>query len=315
MIAFVLSGGGSRGALQVGALQVLLEAGIKPDMVVGSSVGAINGAALAVSPDAVGIDQLERFWLGAESTRIYSPNLITMALRVMLKRDSLVSSAEFYRFIRRHVLPQAEIFADLEATRLYITAVDLASGQLHIFGDDPSDSLVDAIMASTSIQPFFPPWSIGERRFIDGGYLSNLPLLAAIERGAQEIYALDLTALGEEADRTQGLIPILMHEADIVLYHLAQFELRQARRILGDRLHHIPMTEYDGCSLFDFSRTQEMIRRGRELMKRFLENQPVVADRVDRSSVGAFSPRISHSNDNRPVLLKPVSTGLEATRQ
>jgi NTE family protein len=273
MIAFVLSGGGSRGALQVGALQVLIEAGIRPDMVVGSSVGAINSAALAVSPDAAGVEQLERFWLGAESNRIYAPNLMTMALRVLLKRDSLVSSDEFHRFVRRHVLPQAETFADLDHVQLYITAVDLASGQLHIFGDDPRDSIVDAIMASTSIQPFFPPWSVAERRFIDGGYLSNLPLLAAIERGADEIYALDLTALVQDDECTQGLIPILLHEADIVLYHLAQFEIGQASRILGDRLHHVQMTDFDGHPLFDFSRTREMIGRGQRIMLEHLDRR------------------------------------------
>ncbi|MEJ2011490.1 MAG: patatin-like phospholipase family protein [Anaerolineales bacterium] len=284
MIAFVLSGGGSRGALQVGALQVLIEAGIKPEMVVGSSVGAINGAAIAVSPDAAGVKQLERFWLGAESTRIYSPNLIKMALRVLLKRNSLVSSDEFHRFVRRHVLPQAETFADLEQVQLYIAAVELVSGQLHIFGDDPLDSIVDAIMASTSIQPFFPPWAIAERRFIDGGYLSNLPLLTAIERGADEIYALDLTALRNEDECTQGLIPILLHEADIVLYHLAQFEIEQGRRVLGRRLHHIQMTDYDGHSLFDFSRTREMIGRGRRIMYEYLERQP--ASGAGRASSG-----------------------------
>jgi len=273
MIAFVLSGGGSRGALQVGALQVLMEAGIKPDIVVGSSVGAINAAALAVGPDARGLEQLERFWRSVESTKIYSPNLITMGLRVLLKRDSLVSSDEFHRFVRRHVLPQAERFSDLDSVQLYITAVDLASGQLHIFGDDLEDSLVDAIMASTSIQPFFPPWTIADRRFIDGGYLSNLPLLAAIERGADQIYALDLTALGEEEKTRQGLIPILLHEADIVLYHLAQFEIAQARRALGGRLHHIQMPDFDGHSLFDFSRTDEMIQRGRVIMRHYLANR------------------------------------------
>jgi NTE family protein len=296
MIAFVLSGGGSRGALQVGALQVLIEEGIKPDLIVGSSVGAINGAALAVGPDAVGLEQLEQFWLGAEATKIYSSNLITMALRMLLKRESLVSSDEFHRFVRRHVLPQAENFADLESTRLYITAVDLASGKLHIFGDDPADSLVDAIMASTSIQPFFPPWSIAGRRFIDGGYLSNLPLLTAIERGADQIYALDLTALGDQDQRKQGLIPILLHEADIVLYHLAQFEIAEATRTLGDRLHHIQMPDFDGHSLFDFSRTREMIQRGRAIMRQYLADQAkggaaAVGPEKERRGLNVFRER------------------------
>jgi len=273
MIAFVLSGGGSRGALQVGALQVLFEAGIQPDMVVGSSVGAINATGLALSPDAEGIARLEDFWVGAESTSFFSSNPVTMAMRMLLKRDSLASNDQFHRFVRRHVLSQAETFADLSTVQLYIAAVELANGRLHIFGDDPAEPLVDAIMASTSIQPFFAPWTYAGQRYIDGGFLSNLPLLAAIERGAQEIYALDLTALGREEERTSGLIPILLHEADIVLYHLAQFELEQARRVLGARLHHVRMTDYDDHPLFDFSRTQEMIAHGRAQMRAYLEQE------------------------------------------
>ena len=300
MNAFVLSGGGSRGALQVGALQVLFEAGVRPEMIVGSSVGAVNGAAVAAQPDEAGLEQLERFWLGAEMTKIYSPNLITMALRMLLKRDSLVSNDEFHRFIRRHVLPQAELFADLDSVWLYIAAVELAKGQLHIFGDDPADSLVDAIMASTSIQPFFPPWSIDDRRFIDGGYLSNLPLLAAIERGADQIFALDLTALGGRDERKQGLIPILLHEADIVLYHLAQFELSQARQALGVKLHHIQMTEFDGHPLFDFSRSGEMIKRGREIMTEYLASHDVAVRAASTSQEKACSQPI-RSLPRKPV--------------
>jgi NTE family protein len=288
MNAFVLSGGGSRGALQV-----LFEAGIRPDMIVGSSVGAVNGAALAAHPDETGLEQLEQFWLGAEMTKIYSPNLITMALRMLLKRDSLVSSGEFHRFVRRHVLPQAKRFADLASVQLYITAVDLGSGQLYIFGDDPADSLVDAIMASTSIQPFFPPWSINDRRFTDGGYLSNLPLLAAIERGADQIFALDLTALGGREECKQGLIPILLHEADIILYHLAQFELGQARRTLSVKLHHIQMTDFDGHPLFDFSQTGEMIKRGREIMTQYLAGYEVAAKAAPDSAEQAHSRTIT----------------------
>ena len=149
--------GGSRGALQAGALKALVEAGIQPDLVVGSSVGAVNATALAVEPCQSGVKRLLDFWRSVERRGIYNPNLITIALRMLLGRDSLASSEQFHRFVRRHVLPRAHTFGDLHDLPLYITAVDLQTGCLEVFGDDPEMSLVDAIMASTSIHPFFPP--------------------------------------------------------------------------------------------------------------------------------------------------------------
>ncbi len=288
MIAFVLSGGGSRGALQVGALKALLKAGIKPDIVIGSSVGAINATGLAVDPSITGGQRLITFWRNVETTRIYDPNLITIAMRMLMRRDSLVSNDQFHCFVRRHVLAQARTFEDIQGAQLYITAVDLQTGRLVIFGDERQMNLVDAIMASTSIQLFFAPWEIQGRRYIDGGYLSNLPILTALERRADEVFALDLTALKIKENWLRGVIPILLHEADIVLYHLAQFEIEQARQTLGDRLHHIAMTDYDGHSLFDFSKTEAMIHRGEAIMRAYLSSK-----RSERVVRGAYYARES----------------------
>jgi predicted acylesterase/phospholipase RssA len=148
-------------------------------------------------------------------------------------------------------------------------------------------------MASTSIQPFFAPWEIESGRYIDGGYLSNLPILAALERGADEIYALDLTALMAK-ENWYGVIPILLHEADIVLYHLAQYEIEQARPTLGDRLHHIALTDYDGHSPFDFSMTEAMIRRGEEVMRSYLAEH-----RTNRDAQGILGSLVLTQLENQ----------------
>ncbi|TFH35755.1 MAG: patatin-like phospholipase family protein, partial [Anaerolineales bacterium] len=193
MIAFVLSGGGSRGAFEVGALRALLANGIQPDLLVGTSAGAVNATAIALDPTLEGVERLERLWLRMDEDVFYSPNPLVVALRLMLKKPSLYSNARFYRFVRAEILPQARTFSDLIKARLFLTGVDLERGDLHVFGDTPDDSVIEAIMASTAIQPYFAPWAYRGRRYIDGGFISNLPLLAALERGASEIYAIDLT--------------------------------------------------------------------------------------------------------------------------
>src|SRR5437764_12061392 len=88
-VAVVLSGGGNRGAAQVGMLRALLEAGIRPDVVVGTSVGSLNGAALAHTPTLAGIDELEAVWLGARSDRLFADGRLTRAWRLASRASHL----------------------------------------------------------------------------------------------------------------------------------------------------------------------------------------------------------------------------------
>lgn len=280
MIAFVLSGGGSRGAFEVGALRALLQAGIQPDLLVGSSAGAVNATGIALDPTLGGIDRLENLWLSMDEDDFYSSNPLTTALRLVLNRPSLYSNQRFYRLVRSVVLNEASAFGDLDAVKLYLTGVDLDAGCLHIFGDDPADSLVDAIMASTAIQPYFAPWSYRGRQYIDGGLISNLPLLAAIERGATEIFALDVTAISTSENQVDGLLALLRKEASLVIDQMRRQELLQARARLGDRLHHIHYNKYSHMMPFEFSHTVEMIADGETLTAAYL-------NRNQRNSVWA----------------------------
>ncbi len=271
MIAFVISGGGSRGAFEVGALRALLEAGIQPDLLVGSSAGAVNATGLALDPTLAGIDRLENLWLSMDEDDFYSSNPLTAAFRLVFNRPSLYSNQRFYRLVRSVVLTEASIFGDLEAVQLYLTGVDLDAGCLHIFGDDPSDTLVDAIMASTAIQPYFAPWSYRGRQYIDGGLISNLPLMAAIERGATEIFAIDVTANSAGEYQADGLLTLLRKEAYMVIDQMRRQELLQARARLGERLHHIHYNKYAHLMPFEFSHTKEMIADGKALTTAYLQ--------------------------------------------
>jgi NTE family protein len=92
MIAFVLSGGGSRGAFEVGALKALISKGIQPDLLVGSSAGAVNATGVALDPTLNGVERLESLWLSMDEGDFYSRNPLLSALRLVLKRPSLHSS-------------------------------------------------------------------------------------------------------------------------------------------------------------------------------------------------------------------------------
>ena len=271
MITFVLSGGGNRGGLEVGAMWALIERGVRPEMLVGTSAGAINSAAVATDPTLAGVQRLADAWLEVTRRDVYPGNVLTMLLRFLLGRDSLFSNRRFHRFVQTHIEPKARTFADVQGARLYITAVDLNTGALHVFGDDPDDSLVDAIMASTALLPYLPPWEYKGRRYIDGGAAACLPLSVALERGASEIYAVDLTYAGHARRSIHGVIPILFQAADIMVHQLRQRDVAEARRRLGARLHYIPMPIHKDLSPFDFRHTGEMIEEGRRRTVAYLE--------------------------------------------
>jgi NTE family protein len=271
MIAFVLSGGGSRGAFEVGAIRALLAHGIQPDMLVGSSAGAMNATGLALVPTLAGVDRLQSLWLKMDEDDFFSSNPLVTALRLVLKRPGLYSNQRMYRLVLAEVQHQARCFADISDVHLYLTAVGLENGELHVFGDDPGDSVVDAIMASTAIQPYFEPWSYQGHCFADGGLISNLPLLVALERGATEIYTLDVTLSSSGKEIAQDLFGLLRQEAYLVIDQMRKQELLRARAQLGNRLHHIHYPRFPGLMPFDFSHTAEMIADGKMMVTDYLD--------------------------------------------
>src|SRR5512136_465002 len=105
MIGFVLSGGANRGALQVGALQSLVAHGIKANLVVGTSAGALNGVYYAFDPTANGMQQLAQRWINTKREDIFPGNRLTMAWRVLTGQDSLVNGNAFRRTLQRTLPP------------------------------------------------------------------------------------------------------------------------------------------------------------------------------------------------------------------
>jgi NTE family protein len=191
MNAFVLSGGGNRGAVQAGALVALLERNIRPNLIVGTSVGGLNGVALAANPTLEGARWIAESWRRVRRSDIFPGNPITVGWRLLMGRGSMHGREGFARFLRSMLPVGTERFADLRIPCI-VTATELNSGRLRIFGADPREPLAEAIMASTAIPPFFPPFRYGDEWLVDGAVVANLPLAQAINRGARAIYALNI---------------------------------------------------------------------------------------------------------------------------
>lgn len=270
MIAFVLSGGGSRGAMEAGGIKALYEAGIRPDMVVGSSVGALNAAFLATDPDESGVERLCKIWEGVRSSDIVPGGLLTRAWRVLNRRTGIFAQAPLKTFIEQNLPPDVRTFGDLASgVSLYVTAASLQTGALYLFGEDESASLVDALLASSAFPGGFPPVSYGGWQYADGGIIANVPISVAIDKGATTIYVLDVAYTGGVYGPARDMVGILLRVASIVLHQDLLDELAYAAQ-LGVAVHHIIIRGVPQASDFNFDHGPEMVEVGYKQVERYL---------------------------------------------
>ncbi len=294
MRAFVLSGGGNLGPLQIGALRALYERGIKPDILVGCSAGAINAMQLSRNPSLEGIDALADFWSRTRLQDVYPGSRAVAITRFLLGRDSLFDNRNFYALFQRYGVTPAHIFGNMPRLPLYITATDLRSGKLHVFGDDPNDRILDAIMASTALTPFHPPWEVNGERYVDGGTVTPLPIRAALERGATEIYALHIYDSAKEVTEpglVRGVVAVLTRSVDTMLRLQAQHDLLLAQSSTV-KLHYIRLAPAKTMRMADFGHSLELVENGYAQMVAWLATQQTPSEATAVQPMG-FNRRVS----------------------
>lgn len=248
--AFVFAGGGSLGAIQVGMLKTLVASGETADMVVGSSVGSINGAYFAGRPDAAGVAQLEQLWLGLRRQEIFALKFTSLA-RFAWRRDYLVESDGLSHLIARN-LPYERLEA--AAVPLHIVATDVLSGEAVVLSSGPA---VPAILASCAIPAAFAPVRIGRQHLADGGVASNTPVKVAVGLGAERLIVLPTgfsCALPTPPDRALGS---LLHSLTLLTSRQLVLELESLAPEID--YHVVPSLCPLTVGAFDFSQTQRLI--------------------------------------------------------
>ena len=272
MIAFVLSGGGNRGALQGGALKALLERGISPDLIVATSVGALNGVTLAADPTVAGARRLAASWPLIRRADIFPGNPLTVGWRILSGQGSLHGQANLARFIGRQVPPNVRRFKDLKVPCV-VTATSLNTGQLRLFGSDPSERLLDALLASTAIPPFFPPYPYQGELLADGALVANLPISQAIMRGARTIYTLEIV---DELSAAPGMFGTLASSLNAMLsrQHEQERQITALGRKRGIVIHDIRLTSGQNLAYNDFSHSAELVEAGERATLAYLNAHP-----------------------------------------
>ena len=182
--AFVLAGGGSRGAVQVGMLEGLIGRGIRPDLIFGASVGAINGAAYAGEPTLEGVARMAEVWRAVKGTDIFPRGTFDGPWAFLQKRPAVHANTGL-----RSIIEAGVRYENLEEATIPIEVVttSLTDGRERWITHGPA---VEAILASAAIPSIFPPITIGDDVLVDGGVVNNVPISRALAAGCERIYVL-----------------------------------------------------------------------------------------------------------------------------
>ncbi len=231
---WVLGGGGARGAAQVGVLQALFEAGVEaPVGIVGTSVGALNGASIAAYPSLAGTMMLRQVWLSRQAAAVFQAHPLGVIISG-LRRDqlSMMPQQNVRRLIERaQSLTGIATFEQLRVP-LAVIATDMNAGRPAVFR---SGELTPALLASTAIPGLFPSVRINDREHLDGGVVDNTPLDTAVGDGSRDILAISLMGGGEYEQSPGSLPELIARTLQLSLHHqmLSDYErLRERARIV-----------------------------------------------------------------------------------
>jgi NTE family protein len=250
----VLSGGASLGAVQAGMLQALYERGIVPDLLVGTSAGALNAAFVASRPQTVATGkELGRVWRDLQREDIFPLRMSALVSGACGRRDHVVSDCGLRQLVSQHI--EFEDLADA-AIQLHLVAFDLAEGREVLLSGGPA---TDAVVASASIPGVFPPVTMAGQRLIDGGVVNNTPISHAVALGAERVYVLPT----QDARRQGGHVPAsaldaATHGLGILMESRLRIDVERYSREV--ELVVLPVPDTTGIQPTSFEQSARLIR-------------------------------------------------------
>jgi NTE family protein len=270
-VAFVLPAGGSTGAVQVGALRALAERGIRPDVVVGCSVGALNAAFFALDPSVDQARQLVRVWHMLGRRDVFGAGRARTLARIIRRHDHIYDPGPLQSLIR--CLVPLDDLADA-AIPVHVVTTDLDLGLARWWTKGPAHEL---LYASACLPGLFPPLIIDGRRHVDGGVLEPVPVKRAVDTDASVIYVLSENfGPGQDAPSRMGALDVLLRSFGVSRYARLPDPASLARS--GQRVIVVPGAPTGGIDITDFSHTRRLISDSVTCAHRFL-------DGLERSSV------------------------------
>ena len=284
-VAFVFSGGGPLGALQVGAVRALFDRGVKPDLTVGTSVGALNATFVAFNPTSGGADNLDRIWRDLTDADLFPGGRFKASwARFLVKGNKVFENSGMMRLIDTR-LGDAH-FEDAQIPLAVITT-DLETGGEEVF---TSGGIRAPLLASTAMPGVFPPVEINGRMYTDGGVANNVPIGPAVTLGAKTLYVMDSTSHSNQKRPLTRPIDYLLHA-----FTLARSQrLGLEQRIYSDKVRVVmlPTPTLDFFVPFaSMEYTAKLIELGYEHTLRFLSGrEDAVVEEVQEGKVEIITP-------------------------
>jgi len=186
--AFVLGGGGVLGAVEVGMLRALFEREINPDLILGTSVGALNGAVVARDPSPAALDRLTELWRSTSEGghEVYGDRRLRTVRRAVSTGTHIYSAGPLKK---RLALELGHVTFEELPIRFQVCAASIERAAEHWFDSGP---VVDAVMASAAVPGLLPPARVGDEHFLDGGIVNSIPVGRAVQLGATRIFVLQV---------------------------------------------------------------------------------------------------------------------------
>jgi NTE family protein len=273
-VGFVFSGGGPLGALQVGALQALFERDIRPDLAVGTSVGALNATWLAMDPSSAGVAHLESSWRNMKEGDLFPGGRYRASWARMLVRGNRVFENTALRRTIENSLGPAR-FEDAQIP-LAVTATELETGAEMLFTSGP---VLEPLLASTAMPGIFPPVEVDGRTYIDGGVANNVPIAPAATLGATTIYVMNSTSHSRQRRPLNRPMDYLLHA--FTLARAQRLSLEQTYFQGRVKLIMLPTVTLDFFVPFaSMEHTSKLIEMSYEQTSRFLAGRTDVVEEV-----------------------------------
>jgi NTE family protein len=277
--AWVLRGGASFGAAQVGMARALMEAGHYPDMLFGTSAGALNAAWLAADPTLPGTASLAKLWTTVRRRNVFALGPVSLLAGLAGLKDSTFRSSAYAKWLRTTTRLRRLEDGVLPLT---VVATDLETGEEVLIESGPA---VPALLASSAMPGIFPPVRVGQRWLVDGSVASDTPVGGAVRAGASRVWVLpSIPSVAMARPRTA--LDVLLRSVSIALArHTAGIVMEWAGRC---ELYMVPAPLVPGVSAFDFSKSGELIEAGYQLTVAWLEHaRPVGSPDVDARTEAA----------------------------
>lgn len=258
----MFTGGGSHGAVQAGMLLALEEAGVKPDLLIGTSAGAMNAAFIAGRPYPGAAQELVDVWLSMKRSEIFPANPFRGLAGLLGRRNHTISPGGLRSLLARHIN-----FSRLEEAPVELRCIltELESGRAVEFR---SGDTIDVVTASCALPGLYPPVDINGRLYIDGGVSNNAPIKNAIDAGAETIYLLATGHSDPTLHRMSGALHVLLHSMSVMIHERLSGQIEQHDSDVT--LCALPVPPAIPTSIMDFSRSADLIERSHLLSRQWL---------------------------------------------